>query len=229
MAFIDGTIVKRGVARFAIALHASATSIQWVVESYALLLASLLLLGGSLGDLYGRRSAFVSGVLLFAIGSSWCGVATSITSLIVARGLQGIGAALLVPGSLHVISASYPENERGRAIGTWSGFTAITAAIRPSPRRMVGTTCVVAVGLLHQSSTRDLIVIAVSLWRVPESRDEAACKTLRLAGRPARYLWPWSDYLRPSSRIQRRRQDCYSSPLGPGVSWVWARCFAFFL
>ena len=102
-----------------------------MVESYALLLASLLLLGGSLGDLYGRRRIFLFGVLLFAIGSSWCGLATSITSLIVARGLQGIGAAFLIPGSLAIISASYTEDERGRAIGTWSGFTAITAAIGP--------------------------------------------------------------------------------------------------
>jgi MFS family permease len=102
-----------------------------VVESYALLLASLLLLGGALGDLYGRRRIFLFGVLLFAIGSAWCGLAPSIASLIVARGLQGIGAAFLVLGSLAIIGASYTEDQRGRAIGTWSGFTAITAAIGP--------------------------------------------------------------------------------------------------
>src|SRR6266702_2260081 len=96
MAFIDGTVVNVAVPALQTALHASVMDIQWVVESYALLLASLLLLGGSLGDLYGRRKIFLSGVLLFAIGSSWCGLATSITSLIAARGLQGIGAAFLV-------------------------------------------------------------------------------------------------------------------------------------
>src|SRR5580698_2200044 len=100
MAFIDGTVVNVALPALQTALHASATDIQWVVESYALLLASLLLLGGSLGDLYGRRRIFLYGVLLFAIGSSWCGIASSITSLIVARGAQGVGAALLVPGSL---------------------------------------------------------------------------------------------------------------------------------
>src|SRR5580692_782690 len=131
MAFIDGTVVNVALPALQAALHASVTEIQWVVESYALLLASLLLLGGSLGDLYGRRKIFVVGVLIFAIGSAWCGLASSIAILIVARGLQGVGAALLVPGSLALISASFPESERGRAIGTWSGFTAITMSIGP--------------------------------------------------------------------------------------------------
>src|SRR5579859_4202610 len=89
MAFIDGTVVNVALPALQAALHASVTDIQWVVESYALLLAALLLLGGSLGDLYGRRKIFLLGVLLFAIGSCWCGFASSITSLIVARGLEG--------------------------------------------------------------------------------------------------------------------------------------------
>jgi hypothetical protein len=97
MAFIDGTVVNVALPALQTALRAAVTDIQWVVESYALLLASLLLLGGSLGDVYGRRRVFLFGVLLFAIGSSWCGLASSITSLIVARGLQGIGAAFLIP------------------------------------------------------------------------------------------------------------------------------------
>ncbi len=181
MAFIDGTVVNVALPALQSALHASATDIQWVVESYALLLASLLLLGGSLGDLYGRRKVFLCGVLLFAIGSSWCGLAPSITSLIVARGVQGIGAALLVPGSLAIISASYTENERGRAIGTWSGFTAITAAIGP----------VLGGWLVENASWRWVffinlpiatIVILLSLWCVPESRDEAANKRLDWQG-----------------------------------------------
>jgi EmrB/QacA subfamily drug resistance transporter len=181
MAFIDGTVVNVALPALQSALHASATDIQWVVESYALLLASLLLLGGSLGDLYGRRKVFLYGVLLFAIGSSWCGLASSIISLIVARGVQGIGAALLVPGSLAIISASYTENERGRAIGTWSGFTAITAAIGP----------VLGGWLVENASWRWVffinvpiaaIVILLSLWCVPESRDEAANKRLDWQG-----------------------------------------------
>ena len=181
MAFIDGTVVNVALPALQSALHASATDIQWVVESYALLLASLLLLGGSLGDLYGRRKVFLYGVLLFAIGSSWCGLAPSITSLIVARGVQGIGAALLVPGSLAIISASYTESERGRAIGTWSGFTAITAAIGP----------VLGGWLVEHASWRwvffinlpiAIIVILLSFWWVPESRDEAANKRLDWQG-----------------------------------------------
>jgi len=181
MAFIDGTVVNVALPALQAALHASVTDIQWVVESYALLLASLLLLGGSLGDLYGRRKIFLSGVLLFAIGSSWCGFASSIASLIVARGLQGIGAAFLVPGSLAIISASYPEDKRGRAIGTWSGFTAITAAIGP----------VLGGWLVENASWRWVffinlpiagVVILLSLWRVPESRNEAASKSLDWPG-----------------------------------------------
>jgi EmrB/QacA subfamily drug resistance transporter len=181
MAFIDGTVVNVALPALQTDLHASVTDIQWVVESYALLLASLLLLGGSLGDLYGRRKVFLCGVLLFAIGSSWCGLATSITSLILARGLQGIGAAFLVPGSLAIISASYTESERGRAIGTWSGFTAITAAIGP----------VLGGWLVENLSWRwvffinlpiAIVVILLSLWRVPESRNEDASKSLDWLG-----------------------------------------------
>ncbi len=181
MAFIDGTVVNVALPALQTDLHASVTDIQWVVESYALLLASLLLLGGSLGDLYGRRRVFLCGVLLFAIGSSWCGLATSITSLILARGLQGIGAAFLVPGSLAIISASYTESERGRAIGTWSGFTAITAAIGP----------VLGGWLVENLSWRwvffinlpiAIVVILLSLWRVPESRNEDASKSLDWLG-----------------------------------------------
>ena len=181
MAFIDGTVVNVALPALQTDLHASVTDIQWVVESYALLLASLLLLGGSLGDLYGRRKVFLCGVLLFAIGSSWCGLATSITSLILARGLQGIGAAFLVPGSLAIISASYTESERGRAIGTWSGFTAITAAIGP----------VLGGWLVENVSWRwvffinlpiAIVVILLSLWRVPESRNEDASKSLDWLG-----------------------------------------------
>jgi len=175
MAFIDGTVVNVALPALQAALHATVVDVQWVVESYALLLACLLLPGGALGDIFGRRKVFVSGVLLFSIASSWCGVSSSITSLIVARGLQGVGAAFLVPGSLALISASFCEEERGRAIGTWSGFTAITAAIGP----------VLGGWLVENLSWRwvffinlplAVIVIGVTLWRVPESRNELASR-----------------------------------------------------
>ena len=131
MAFIDGTIVNVALPALQSGLHASSSNLQWVVEAYALSLSSLLLVGGSMGDIYGRRKGFLLGVMLFAAGSAWCGFVGTINALIVARGVQGIGAAFLVPGSLSLISAAYPAAQRGRAIGTWSGFTAITAAVGP--------------------------------------------------------------------------------------------------
>jgi EmrB/QacA subfamily drug resistance transporter len=175
VAFIDGTVVNIALPAMQSALHATVSDIQWVVESYALLLASLLLVGGSLGDLYGRRKIFVFGVVLFAFGSAWCGFAMSIPSLILARGVQGMGAALLVPGSLALISSSFSAEERGRAIGIWSGFTAITAAIGP----------VLGGWLVQHGSWRwvffinlplAVIVVGLTLWRVPESRNDQAEK-----------------------------------------------------
>jgi len=131
MAFIDGTVVNVALPALQSALNATLADVQWVVESYALSLAALLLTGGSLGDLYGRRQVFATGVLIFSVASGLCGLSTTVAELIAARGLQGIGAALLVPNSLAMLSESFPDEERGRAIGTWSGFTAMTAAIGP--------------------------------------------------------------------------------------------------
>src|SRR6266576_757745 len=131
MAFIDGTVVNVALPALQSSLHATLRDVQWVVEAYGLLLAALLLTGGAFGDIYGRRKVFAIGVALFAVASAWCGVAPDIAQLIVARGLQGIGAALLIPGSLALISVSFPAEQRGRAIGTWSGYTSINAAIGP--------------------------------------------------------------------------------------------------
>lgn len=131
MAFIDGTVVNVALPALQSALHATLSDVQWVVESYALFLAALLLVGGVLGDLYGRRKVFAVGVGLFSAASTLCGCSPDIRWLIVARGIQGVGGALLVPGSLALISANFSEDDRGRAIGTWSGFTSITAAVGP--------------------------------------------------------------------------------------------------
>jgi EmrB/QacA subfamily drug resistance transporter len=131
MAFIDGTVVNVALPALQSSLNATAVDVQWVVEAYSLFLSALLLIGGSLGDHYGRRRIFLIGVALFAAASALCGFAADIRQLIAARAFQGVGAALLVPGSLAIISNSFPERERGRAIGTWSGFSAITAAIGP--------------------------------------------------------------------------------------------------
>jgi EmrB/QacA subfamily drug resistance transporter len=179
MAFIDGTVVNVALPALQTALQATLRDVQWVVESYALFLAALLLTGGSLGDLFGRRKVYVIGVALFAAASAWCGFAPDVRQLIAARALQGIGAALLVPQSLALISVSFPEGERGRAIGTWSGFTAITAAIGP----------VLGGWLVQHWSWRwvffinlplALVVVVLTIWRVPESRAESQSHAQRL-------------------------------------------------
>src|SRR5882672_2826631 len=131
LAFIDGTVVSVALPAIAREVRATAIEVQWVVESYALLLSALLLVGGSLGDRYGRRRVYAVGVAIFALASVWCGLSPNTGQLIVARAVQGIGAALLVPGSLAIISASFRKEDRGRAIGTWSGFSAIAAGFGP--------------------------------------------------------------------------------------------------
>jgi len=168
MAFIDGTVVNVALPVLQSDLRATLANVQWVVESYALFLAALLLLGGSLGDIYGRRKIFVVGVAMFTAASVWCGLSGNIEQLIVARGLQGVGGALLVPSSLALISVNFPEDQRGRAIGTWSGFTSMTAAIGP----------VLGGRFVEYGSWRwvffinlplGLVVLLLALWKVPES------------------------------------------------------------
>ena len=131
MTFIDGTVVNVALPALQTDLHATITDVQWVVEAYALFLSSLILVGGSMGDQLGRKRVFLAGVAFFTGASVLCGLATSSRVLIIGRALQGIGAAFLVPGSLSIISATFDDAERGRAIGTWSGFSAITTAIGP--------------------------------------------------------------------------------------------------
>src|SRR6195256_4570477 len=128
LAFIDGSVGNLALPALQANLGATVIDVQWVVEAYALFLAALMLVGGSLGDIYGRKRIYAAGIVLFAAASTWCGRAPNLGQLIFARAVQGIGAALLVPGSLAIISASFHKSDRGRAIGTWSGFTSITAA-----------------------------------------------------------------------------------------------------
>ncbi len=180
MAFIDGTVVNVALPALQNALHASIADVQWVVEAYALMLAALLLVGGSLGDILGRRKVYVFGVGVFAAASAWCGLAQSVDMLIWARSIQGLGAAFLVPGSLALITASFPEETRGKAIGTWSGFSAITAAIGP----------VIGGWLIEYSTWRWVfflnlpIALAVILLsgKIPESRNENASHHVDLPG-----------------------------------------------
>lgn len=168
MAFVDSTVVNVALPALQTNLGGRVTDIQWVVEAYGLLLGALILVGGSLGDLLGRRRMFLFGVVVFTFASVTCGLASNIHELIWTRAVQGLGAAFLVPGSLSIISASFEENARGRAIGTWSGFTAITTAVGP----------VIGGWLIEHASWRwafflnvplAAVVIVVTLWHVPES------------------------------------------------------------
>lgn len=173
MAFIDSTVVNVALPALQASFQATVVDLQWVVESYGLFLAALILAGGAFGDLFGRRRMFVAGVSIFAVASAACGFASSIQQLIIARSIQGVGAALLVPGSLAIISANFDEKSRGQAIGTWSGFTAITAAVGP----------VLGGWLVQHASWRwvfflnlpiAVAVVAISLWRIPQSRSKGA-------------------------------------------------------
>jgi EmrB/QacA subfamily drug resistance transporter len=175
MVFIDGTVANVALPALQREFNATAADAQWVIESYALLLAALLLVGGSAGDRFGRRRVFFLGVGLFAAASVGCALAGSVEQLIYARALQGIGGALLVPGSLALISASFPENMRGKAIGTWSGYSAMTAALGP----------VIGGFLIEHLSWRYAFLINVPLalailfltFRyVPESRNPQAAR-----------------------------------------------------
>src|ERR1700680_432150 len=173
MAFIDGTVVNVALPALQASFHATVVDVQWVVESYGLFLSALILVDVSLGDMFGRRLAFLVGVAIFAIASAGCGLASSIAQLIIARSIQGVGAALLVPGSLAIISTSFDEKNRGEAIGTWSGFTAVTTAVGP----------VLGGWLVEHASWRWVFfitlplaaaVIVISVWRIPESRSSVA-------------------------------------------------------
>jgi EmrB/QacA subfamily drug resistance transporter len=171
MVFMDGSIANLALPVLQRELDASMSQAQWVVEIYLLFLSALILVGGAAGDRFGRRRVFALGVVLFAAASLWCGFATDIPQLVFARGLQGVGGALLAPGSLALISASFRDEARGRAIGTWSGFSAIAAGLGP----------VVGGWLIEHGSWRwafwinvplAVFVLAVLYWRVPESRNE---------------------------------------------------------
>jgi len=170
MAFIDSTIVNVATPTLQSSFHTNVIDVQWVIESYGLFLAALILVGGALGDRLGRRLVFLSGVVIFAAASAACGLAPTIQLLVIARAVQGIGAALLVPGSLAIISAAFDEDSRGQAIGTWSGFTAITMAIGP----------VLGGWVIEHASWRwaffinlplAVAVVVLSLRYVPESRS----------------------------------------------------------
>lgn len=173
MAFIDGTVTNVALPQIQTHLNANAVDAQWIVEAYALFLAALILVGGSLGDHYGRRRVFALGVAVFTLSSVLCGISLNAEMLIASRALQGIGGAMLVPGSLAIISASFDEEQRGKAIGTWSGLSGVTTALGP----------ILGGYLVDNVSWRAAFLINVPLAavvlyivyrHVPESRDPDA-------------------------------------------------------
>jgi EmrB/QacA subfamily drug resistance transporter len=180
LVMIDGTVVNVALERIGTELGAGFTGLQWTVNAYTLTLASLILLGGSLGDRFGRRRVFLFGVVWFALASLLCGLAPDVGTLIAARALQGVGGALLTPGSLALISASFHGRDRAAAIGAWSGLGGIAGAVGP----FLG-------GWLVEWSWRLVflvnlplaaIIVAVALKHVPESRDPEAAPGLDVSG-----------------------------------------------
>ncbi len=170
MTFIDSTVVNVALPALQSDLHATVVDVQWVIESYGLFLSALILVGGALGDSLGRRAMFVLGVSAFAFASVGCGFSSSIRTLVVWRSVQGIAAAFLVPESLAIISSSFDEKSRGKAIGTWAGFTTMTTALGP----------VLGGWLIEHASWHWIffinvplaaLVLVVSLGHVPESRS----------------------------------------------------------
>ncbi|GIH23782.1 MFS transporter [Acrocarpospora phusangensis] len=181
IAMLDGTVVNVALRVLGTDLDADVAGLQWTVNAYTLTLAGLILLGGSLGDRYGRRKIFLFGVIWFAVASALCGIAPNIETLILARALQGVGGALLTPGSLAIIQSSFAREDRPRAIGLWSGLGGTAAAIGP----LLGGWIVEAAGwrwVFLINLPLAALVVAVAMRHVPESRDESASGDFDLLG-----------------------------------------------
>ena len=171
LAFLDGSIVNIALPAIQRDFGGGVAGLQWTINAYTLTLAALILVGGSLGDRWGRRRVFVSGVVWFAFASLLCALAPSIEVLIAARAFQGIGAALLTPGSLALISASMDKEDRGAAIGAWSGLAGVSTAFGP----LLGGWLVEVVSwraVFYLNVPLAAAVVWIALRHVPESKDE---------------------------------------------------------
>ncbi len=181
LAGIDATVVNIALPAIGNNLHAGFAGLQWTINAYTLTLASFILLGGSLGDRYGRRRVFIVGVGWFALASALCALAPTIQLLIAARALQGVGAALLMPGSLAMISASFAPADRGKAIGAWSGFGGIATAVGP----FLGGYLVGGPGwrwIFVINLPLAALVVAIAARHVPETLDPEAVPRLDTMG-----------------------------------------------
>jgi len=181
MGFIDGTAVNVALPLVQRNLHAGADDLQWIVEGYGLFLSALILVGGALGDRFGRRAVFAAGTSLFVLASVACALSPSVGVLIAARCVQGIGAALEIPGSLALITATFSGAQRGKAIGTWSGFSAVTTALGPVLGGWLAQTWSWRAVFLVNVPL-GIAVVAIALARVPESRDDDAPRSIDVAG-----------------------------------------------
>jgi EmrB/QacA subfamily drug resistance transporter len=181
MAFLDGTVVNVAIPDIGRDLNASTSALQWILNGYLLTLASLILLGGSLGDRYGRRRIFVLGTALFTAASLLCAIAPTAELLIFARLLQGVGGALLTPGSLAMIESSFRPTDRARAIGAWSGLGGVATALGPLlGGYLVGAVSWRAVFIINLPL--GVAVIAMASRHVPETRDPTASGHLDFRG-----------------------------------------------
>jgi EmrB/QacA subfamily drug resistance transporter len=181
IAFLDGTVVNVALPAIGEDLDSGLAGLQWTVDGYLLTLGALLLLGGSLGDLYGRRRMFVAGLVAFTVASALCGLAPSMGALVAARALQGVGGALLVPGSLALLAASFAPEDRGAAVGAWSGLAGVATALGP----FLGGWLVDAVSwrlVFLINVPLAAVAIVLTLRHVPESRDPEASHRPDLVG-----------------------------------------------
>ncbi|GLW06676.1 MFS transporter [Microtetraspora sp. NBRC 13810] len=173
MAMLDGTVVNVALPSLGEDLGAGMSGLQWTVNAYTLTLAGLILLGGSLGDRYGRRKVFLVGVVWFAVASALCGLAPNVEALVAARALQGVGGALLTPGSLAIIQASFVRSDRPRAVGVWSGLGGVATAVGP----LLGGWLVETAGwrwVFLLNLPLAVLVLVVAVPHVPETRDTEA-------------------------------------------------------
>ena len=180
LALLDSTVVNIALERIGAEFDASFAALQWTINGYTLTLAGLILLGGSLGDRFGRRRVFVIGVVWFAVASALCGLAPSVEFLIAGRALQGVGGALLTPGSLALISASFHGSDRAAAIGAWSGLGGVAGAIGPFLGGFLVEWTWRAVFLINIPFA--VVIVVVALRHVPESRDPQASHHLDVPG-----------------------------------------------
>lgn len=183
LAQLDGTVVNVALPRIGTDLHAGLTSLQWTLNAYTLALSGLLLLGGSLGDRLGRRRIYVIGVLWFTIASVLCGAAPNSTTLVIMRALQGVGAALLTPGSLAILQAVFRKEDRATAVGAWSGLGGVATALGPVLGGVLvgvapwGWRLVFAINI-----PLAVVVVFTARKHIPETRDEQASGRLDVVG-----------------------------------------------